>query len=90
LMKVGERMVTMARAFNVREGFTAADDRLPRRFFTAQSSGPLEGTAIDEEALDQARLTYYRMMGWDDEGVPTPWKLAELDVPWVAEAMRKV
>ena len=83
-------MVTMARAFNVREGFTAADDRLPPRFFTAQSSGPLEGTAIDEEALDQARLTYYRMMGWDDEGVPTPWKLAELDVPWVSEAMRKV
>ncbi len=90
LMKVGERVMTMARAFNIREGLTAADDRLPRRFFTAQSSGPLEGTAIDEEALDQARLTYYRMMGWDDEGVPTPWKLAELDVPWVTEAMRKV
>ncbi|MDP7239851.1 MAG: aldehyde ferredoxin oxidoreductase family protein [Dehalococcoidia bacterium] len=90
LMKVGERVMTMARAFNMREGLTAADDKLPRRFFTAQASGPIEGIAIDEEALDQARLSYYGMMGWDEEGVPTPAKLAELDVPWVADAMRKV
>ena len=90
LMKVGERVMTMARAFNMREGLTAADDKLPRRFFTAQASGPIEGTAIDEEALDQARLSYYGMMGWDEEGVPTPAKLAELDVPWVTDAMRKV
>jgi aldehyde:ferredoxin oxidoreductase len=28
---------------------------------------------------------YYSMAGWDNEGVPTPGKLAELDLLWAAE-----
>jgi hypothetical protein len=42
LMKAGERSLTMAWAYNVREGFTAADDVLPPRM-----AEPIESTAID-------------------------------------------
>jgi len=38
LWKAAERLVTMARAFNVRQGFTPADDRLPPRM--AEPLGP--------------------------------------------------
>ena len=31
LFKVGERANTLARLFNIREGFTKADDTLPQR-----------------------------------------------------------
>ncbi len=84
LMKVGERCINMARAFNFREGMTRDDDYLPRRFFTPLPSGPLEGVNIDKKQLEQAIDTYYAMVGWDKRnGAPTPGKLQELGIEWV-------
>ena len=87
LMKVGERFVNLSRAFNVREGRGKADDFLPKRFFTPFDSGPLEGVSVKEEELVQAVETYYGMAGWDSQGKPTPAKLEELDIGWVAETL---
>ena len=87
LMKVGERGTTMARAFNVREGWTSEQDYLPDRFHTPFASGPLEGVAVEKEALKEAMAMYYGMMGWDAEGVPTKVRLQELDIEWVAEKL---
>ena len=87
-MKVGERAVTISRAFNMREGLTAADDWLPARCFHPTSSGPLRETAIDPEALKEAIHTFYQMMGWQREtGVPTREKLKELGISWVVEKL---
>ncbi len=87
LMKVGERITTMARAFNVREGFTKNDDWLPERCFHPKTSGALSETAVDSARLEKARSIYYEMMGWDENGVPTTTKLEELDVAWVAQML---
>jgi aldehyde:ferredoxin oxidoreductase len=88
LMKVGERALNLARLFNAREGFTRADERLPRRFFEPFRSGPLAGPAIDPAALAAAQDTYYRMMGWDPRtAAPTLAKLQELDIEWAAGAL---
>jgi len=87
LMKTGERITTMARAFNIREGFTKDDDWLPKRFFQPQTSGALSETAVSPEKLKKARSTYYEMMGWDENGVPTETKLDELDIGWVAKML---
>jgi aldehyde:ferredoxin oxidoreductase len=89
LMKVGERATTMARAFNVREGFTKNDDWLPERFFQPLEGGPLKGTKLSKEVFRQAIATYYQMMGWDENGVPTEAKLEELDIGWVAGLLKK-
>ena len=40
-MLQGERVATMARIFNLREGFTAADDQLPQRMFKGTRMGAL-------------------------------------------------
>ena len=82
LVKVGERAVTMARAFNRREGFTSDDDDMPGRFFTPHVSGPLQGVALDREAFGKAKELYYDMMGWP-QGSPSLGKLAELGIEWV-------
>ena len=87
LMKAGERCIAMARAFNIREGLTKGDDYLPRRFFTPFTSGPLKGVGLDEGKMRQAIDTYYAMVGWDKKGTPTPAKLQELGIEWVAEAL---
>ncbi len=88
LLKVAERAINMARAFNVREGLTEKDDWLPPRFFKPQTSGPISHLAVDATELEAAKHTYYRMMGWDEErGVPTRGKLEELDIDWVADEL---
>ena len=85
LLKVGERAVNLARVFNIREGFTAQDDNMPQRFFVPHGSGPLK-VALDPEAFQNAKDTYYDMMGWPN-GVPSPGKLGELGIDWAAPFM---
>ena len=83
LMKAGERISTMTRVFNNREGFTKSDDWLPERFFKPHTSGALSETVIDPDKLKNAINTYYTMMGWDENGIPTRSKLEELEIDWV-------
>jgi aldehyde:ferredoxin oxidoreductase len=86
LVKVGERSQNMARLFNLREGFTAADDDLPPRMFQPLRNGALEGTAIERSEFEAAKGLYYEMAGWDAAtGVPTRGKLAELDLLWAVQ-----
>ena len=87
LMKLGERITTMARVFNIREGFTKKDDWLPHRFFQPHTSGALANTAINSEELEKAINIYYMMMGWNEDGIPMKIKLEELDVGWVSQSL---
>ncbi len=87
LMKLGERITTMARTFNIREGFTKKDDWLPQRFFQPHTSGALANTVINSEELERAINIYYTMMGWDNDGIPTKIKLEELDIGWVSQSL---
>lgn len=87
LMKVGERALTLARAFNAREGLGRKDDCLPERFFSPHYTTEPKGVAVDREAFEQAVTTYYAMMGWDGEGVPTEARLHELGIGWVIGKM---
>jgi aldehyde:ferredoxin oxidoreductase len=81
ILKNGERANNQARLFNLREGLTAEDDKLPGVFFQAIGSGPHEGSkAIDESELSRAVSLYYEMAGWDENGVPRPGKLVELGI----------
>jgi aldehyde:ferredoxin oxidoreductase len=84
LMKVVERGNTLARIFNLREGFTEKDDWLPQRFFNPKTSGALSKTAVNPKELQQAKLLYYDMMGWNEQGIPKQSKLEELDIMWAA------
>ncbi len=76
LLKMGERIWNLERLFNLREGFTNNDDRLPPRFSQeALPRGHSKGQVVDLEPLLEE---YYRLRGWDREGVPTEEKLKEL------------
>ena len=89
LMKVGERALAMARAYNYREGFTAEDDVAHWRFSTAFESGPTKGVKVPAEDIATALDLYYEMRGWDKKtGAPTSGKLHELGIGWVAELLQ--
>lgn len=87
VMKVGERVMNMMQAFNIREGFTREADRIPDRFHQPLAAGPLEGFKLDKEEFEHAKDIYYGMMGWDERGIPSRGKLQELGIDWVAEEL---
>jgi len=81
VMRIAERTLTMARLFNLREGLSAADDKLPNRFFQPKRDGVLSTKFYDPEQLEKAKSYYYTLMGWDAKtGIPTPEKLQELGI----------
>jgi aldehyde:ferredoxin oxidoreductase len=84
LMKAAERGMSLARMFNLREGFSDADDRLPKRMSEPQRTGNLKGIAVDFANLEEMQRLYYQMLGWDERGVPTRARLVELDIEWAA------
>jgi aldehyde:ferredoxin oxidoreductase len=85
--KAGERVYNLARAFNVREGLTRADDTLPKRLLEEPlPEGAAEGHKV--EKLDQMLDAYYEFRGWDKKtGKPTPEKLKELGLDYVVDKM---
>ncbi len=86
LMRAGERGVTMAREFNMREGFSRKDDKLPARIAEPHVSGSLNEKPIKPKDLDEALTMFYGMMGWDTRtGKPTDVKLRELDLEWLVD-----
>jgi aldehyde:ferredoxin oxidoreductase len=89
VMKVGERLTNLAKAFNVREGFTRADDTLPERLMTEPlKGGASKGQLISREDLDKMLDEYYAERGWDlKTGNPTRAKLTELRLEYVADEL---
>jgi aldehyde:ferredoxin oxidoreductase len=84
----GERIVNLERAYNIREGLSRKDDRLPTRFITEPSpEGPCKGQTVNLEVMLNE---YYRTRGWDVKtGLVPRRKLEELDLKDVADDLEK-
>lgn len=83
VMRWGERRLHLMRMYNLREGLTAEDDRLPDRFFDEPiGGGPKTGVRLDRERFAESISSYYEMMGWDRSGVPRPATLYDHHLEW--------
>ncbi|EHM10453.1 aldehyde:ferredoxin oxidoreductase [Thermanaerovibrio velox DSM 12556] len=81
LMKIGERIWNMERLFNLKEGFSAADDVLPQRMTSEPlPEGPHKGKV---SRVPEMLPKYYEVRGWTSEGVPTEEKIRELGLDWI-------
>jgi aldehyde:ferredoxin oxidoreductase len=78
--QIGTRIVTMARLYLLREGFTHSDDTLDKRAYQALVDGPIAGKAMTPEMLAQAIESYFVRMGWDQNGVPSASALQSLGI----------
>jgi aldehyde:ferredoxin oxidoreductase len=82
----GERINNLAKVFNVREGFTRADDNLPERLMTEPlKDGASKGQFVSQEDLDAMLDEYYSARGWDSSGAPTKEKLEQLGLAYAAK-----
>lgn len=76
ILKAGERIWNLEKLFNLKAGFSKKDDTLPPRLLNEPlTSGPAKGKVAE---LDVMLKEYYEVRGWDEAGVPTGNKLAEL------------
>lgn len=88
LTEIADRIYTMERAFNCREGVSRKDDKLPWRFMNEPiPDGPLKGMYCPQEELDQMLDKYYELRGWDSNGIPSKERLEELGIGYVAEQL---
>lgn len=77
--RIGERIICLERAFNVREGFGRKDDTLPERILNEplQAAGPA-ATGQVVRHLDIMLDEYYDALGYTRDGIPTREKMKEL------------
>jgi len=83
LLQLGERIYYRERIMNARNGFSAVDDDIPPRFFTegGSSSEAIKIPPLNREEFLQERAAYYHIRGLDNNGMPTPEKCEQLELP---------
>lgn len=90
ILAIGERATNLARAFNVREGFSRADDTLPERLFQPLENGALKGVSIPKADFEQTLTDLYAQKGWDPTTTaPSRARLRELGIEWVADILEQ-
>jgi len=67
LRRTAERIVTLKKLFNEREGWTRAEDTLPERFL-CEPLGKTSGARLSRPDLDRMIASYYRARGWAEDG----------------------
>ena len=96
LVRVGERVWTLTRLFNAREGLDRGDDRLPSAFARPLDGGPADGRALDRGRFERLLDRYYAARGWSESGLPSRPLLERVgladvvddDTPVAAEPLR--
>jgi len=81
ILKIGERVFTLQRMFNVREGIRKKDDMVPERVLKIPEFGKYSSVKECEvKNYDGMLKECYEARGWDENGVPKPEKLKELEL----------
>mgnify|MGYP003835913023 CR=1 FL=1 len=67
LKEIAEGITADTRRFNLREGLTPDDDRLPRRLVTEAIE---DGSRLTDDDLQQMIKDYFQLKGWGPDGIP--------------------
>jgi aldehyde:ferredoxin oxidoreductase len=82
---VAQRIVTAKKLYNLREGWTAAEDTLPRRFLEQRlPTGTGRQAVLPRERLQEMIQSYYAARGWDPNGRIPPENVEALRLTDVA------
>ena len=76
MSETGERIFNLKRLYNIRLGLRRKDDDLPERILSTPRRD--EGTGDYTPCLEPMLDEYYRVRGWDDDGVPKPETMVRL------------
>ena len=74
----------------MREGISRKDECAPFRTWEPAPGGPDKGFQFDKNPWDQALDLYYRMYGWNKNGVLTWETLERLGLGSVCEELKRI
>ncbi|MEG0680921.1 MAG: aldehyde ferredoxin oxidoreductase family protein [Eubacterium sp.] len=74
-LEIGERGYNVERLFNLREGLTKEKDTLPKRLTDELQDPDDPKSRVDIETM---LPIYYKVRGWDENGIPTPKTMKRL------------
>ena len=86
-MKIVHRIGSLVRAYNVRLGLRRKDDSFPKKFFRETPAPPLK--TLDHDNFNRMIDEYYKIRGWNSEGIPTKERLDELNLDYVREDLEQ-
>ena len=85
-VQAGERIWTLEKAFNVREGWTEEDDYpAPRLMETPINEGVAKGAVITRDEFKLMHKAYFKERGWAEDGMLPKKKLKELGLNKIAK-----
>ena len=97
LMMVADRVYNIIRAFWVREyyaarrGWSYRMDYPPQKWFESPlTKGPLFGAKLDPEKYRAMLEYYYKLRGWDSNGIPRKSTLSKFGLDYVAKGLEEV
>jgi aldehyde:ferredoxin oxidoreductase len=81
LRETAQRIVTAKKLFNIRQGWTPAEDTLPDRFFAQPlADGPRAGSTLSRDRFHRLINAYNQARGWSSDGWPTDSQVSALPV----------
>lgn len=81
LAKTGERIYNLERLINCGRGTDIKKDSLPRRVTEEPvPEGPSAGMVCGNDTHEEMLREYYKLRGWDSNGIPTEEKVRELGI----------
>jgi len=92
MVKAAQRIINVEKAFNIREGWSRADDQPPERWVKeAKEAGIYKGERVHQDRFNMMLDEYYSRRGWDREsGLPGRRNLEELDLTDVADELERM
>jgi len=86
-MKIVHRIGSLVKSYNVRLGLRRKDDSFPKKFFRETPAPPLK--TLNHDNFNRMIDEYYKIRGWNSEGIPTKERLDELDLDYVREDLER-
>jgi aldehyde:ferredoxin oxidoreductase len=80
MLLLGERIWNLEKLFNLKAGLSREDDRLPAKCFQPVLGETSQSAVLEAEKFEAMLDEYYRLRGWDENGVPGDDKLVELGI----------
>ena len=90
IVEMGEKIFTLFKAYNIRQGLTRKEDAWPDRFFEEPlPEGPAQGRVVTREEIHQVLDEYYELRGWEkSSGLPMEKTLNELGLNDIAAELK--
>ncbi len=79
-LRIGDRGYNLERLFNLREGVDKRQDTLAKRYTNEQLIKNNKNSIV---RLDEMLPEYYKIRGWDSDGIPEEKTLKKLDLDFV-------